>query len=1011
MKAFQNIKFTLRFIALTAIAAAMALAAQPVQADPVLRGYWTFDSDTVESGVITESSGYLAGVHNGTLVNNSDGISFKPIAEEPGSHLSSGNYISFTNDSYAVIDHSGTLVQSDCQSTFDFGGGAFTISAWVKGLPSDIWRPYIAKNGESYGYQLRRLSDQVTPTFTYRLSDGEDDPGVNIPNVNSNLNDNAWHNLVAVYGGSYRDLYMDGRLVMHIVDSATTAGGEGDPLVFSARYVGGYQGFSNISLDDVAIYSGALTSHQALYLSNGGNPTQMISAMTPTENDHVYTNTSTETVGSLSNKSDKASSLFKSGSGELILSQHCSYTGFTYVTDGTLTLQATGETGTLPGGSVIYVDGANSVLQGHGDVLGYYSGTIGAVFLNNGGTLHNDDTGTHITVGAPIFMNNGTISAQGAGNNDVGNFILDNSIIVDSGTENVLDCPSVHIRNGGAVNVADGAVMTYKANVRDGSNPLTKYGKGTLILEGEYQPNDREINNLGGGTLILKKSVLNSRVQTHNGGHTIVDVGEDGIVQMPTDGYTYSLMIGNGSDGAFTLNSGNVIVRYPDLNYPYGSVQLGTNGAVHGSLTINGGNMQVDGRILLGANNDNAKGTLNMNNGLLSLGVEGRYISNYPVYTDPACGVLWFGQGTSIVNLNGGTIALFSICDSASGPREGSEFNFNGGTIQAVANNELFFRPLGNMKFNVKEGGAIIDTQSFNVVVSALLQAPESGVSGGLTKKGTGTLTLTQAPGFTGATTVEQGTLALAAGGTLYNLSGGSLNDDGTVAAAATLDASNQVLTLSNNDTSTFIGSITAQRIEKNGSGVLQIYAGDPNSPVTVQDGFVVNAGRLDFKGYMNGSLTIGGSDAAAVLSPGNSVGTMNVTGAVTIAENGKALFEFGSYESGLYDVLNVLGDNNGFTAGEKMIELLFLENDADAWAAPGKEYRLVSDNGFEPTDDLTSWLTSDFDGLFALEGRSTGLYLVSLASPEPGTGVPEPSTWALLLLGAAGLLYWRKRK
>ena len=646
MKPFQNIPFTLHFSALAVLIAAIALFAQPVQADPVLRGYWTFDSDTVESGVITESSGYLPGVHNGTLINNTsvvdeqtvNGISFNPIIGESGNHLSSGNYISFTNDSYAVIDHTGTLVQSDCQSTFDFGGGAFTISAWVKGLPNDVWEPFIAKNGESYGYQLRRNGDFVTPTITYRLSDGEDDPVVNIPNVYNNLNDNNWHHLVGVYGGTYRELYMDGRLVSRIADSATTAGGEGEPLAFSARYVGGYQGFANISLDDVAIYSGALQSYQALYLFKGGDPAQVSSStFTPTENDYEFViSEGSQTVGPLANKSDNPSSLFKSGAGELILTGNNAYTGSTYITGGTVTLQTPGETGTLAPGNSIYVDGANSVLQGHGDVLGYGGGTVGAILLQNGGTYHNDSLTEHTTIGAVIYMNNGIVSADGAGHNDVGNFILDNSIFVESGTENVLDCPSVTIRNGGGVYVAGGAVMTYKANVRAGSNQLTKNGKGTLILEGEYQPNDREINNIGGGTLILKNSVLNSRVQTHNGGHTIVDVGEDGIVQMPTDGYTYSLMIGNGSDGAFTLNSGNVIVRYPDLNYPYGSVQLGTNGAVHGSLTINGGHMQVDGRILMSANTLDATSELTINGGWLSLGVEGRYTDQ----GDPACGVI-----------------------------------------------------------------------------------------------------------------------------------------------------------------------------------------------------------------------------------------------------------------------------------------------------------------------------------------------------------------------------------
>ncbi|MBR6437251.1 MAG: LamG domain-containing protein, partial [Thermoguttaceae bacterium] len=280
-------RFTLRLCTLAALIATMVLFAQPAQvrADAVLRGYWTFDYDTVDSGVITESSYYAGyGTHNGILVNQVDaetgaeipGISFNTIVGEPGYNLgnygNTGNYISFTNDSYAVIDHTGDLVQSDCQRSFDFNGAPFTISAWVKGLPSDVWRPYIAKNGEGYGYQLRRHSDTVNPTITYRLSDGDDDPAPNIAGANTNLDDGGWHHLVAVYGGMYRDLYMDGQLVMHITDSATNPGGTGEPLVFSARYTDSYNGFANISLDDVAIYSGALKTNQIAYLSQGGDP-------------------------------------------------------------------------------------------------------------------------------------------------------------------------------------------------------------------------------------------------------------------------------------------------------------------------------------------------------------------------------------------------------------------------------------------------------------------------------------------------------------------------------------------------------------------------------------------------------------------------------------------------------------------------------------------------------------------------------------------------------------------
>ena len=291
------------FFAMLALAiAALGFFASTAQADPVLYGYWTFDSDTAEGGIIKESSGYQAeGIHDGTLVGS--GITFQPVADEPGNHLNSGNYISFTSDSYAYINNSRES-DSNYKNTFDPAGKTFSISAWVKGLPDGNWEPYIAKNGEGgYGWQLRRRETGNTPTFTYRISGGDDDPAVNIPGVNAALDDGNWHNLIAVYGGTYRELYMDGQLVTRIVDTATSAGGQGEPVVFSGRYTGGnYTGFANISMDDVAIYSGTLRNNQISYLNNGGNPKTLEAVKAETIN-----------IDMTSEKGDKATVLTRSG--------------------------------------------------------------------------------------------------------------------------------------------------------------------------------------------------------------------------------------------------------------------------------------------------------------------------------------------------------------------------------------------------------------------------------------------------------------------------------------------------------------------------------------------------------------------------------------------------------------------------------------------------------------------------------------------------------------------------
>ena len=89
------------------------------------------------------------------------------------------------------------------------------------------------------------------------------------------------------------------------------------------------------------------------------------------------------------------------------------------------------------------------------------------------------------------------------------------------------------------------------------------------------------------------------------------------------------------------------------------------------------------------------------------------------------------------------------------------------------------------------------------------------------------------------------------------------------------------------------------------------------------------------------------------------------------------------------------------------MISLYFEEADEADWSYEGCKYLLVSGAGLPEGKDYTRWLDGNFTGLFSLLSESNNLYLV-YPLPEP---IPEPSTWALLALGAAGLLYVRKRK
>ncbi|MBR0238340.1 MAG: PEP-CTERM sorting domain-containing protein [Thermoguttaceae bacterium] len=74
---------------------------------------------------------------------------------------------------------------------------------------------------------------------------------------------------------------------------------------------------------------------------------------------------------------------------------------------------------------------------------------------------------------------------------------------------------------------------------------------------------------------------------------------------------------------------------------------------------------------------------------------------------------------------------------------------------------------------------------------------------------------------------------------------------------------------------------------------------------------------------------------------------------------------------------------------------------------APTSSYTPSLNDVFEVTMPEVDWENVTFSSYyFTLQGYD-GTNILLGVNPN---AVPEPSTWALLVLGAAGLMYWRKR-
>lgn len=296
------------------------------------------------------------------------------------------------------------------------------------------------------------------------------------------------------------------------------------------------------------------------------------------------------------------------------------------------------------------------------------------------------------------------------------------------------------------------------------SNPAWDIAAGSeLRIAGQFTNNTtaNPLATLGfGGTVrISSTNCLPNRFFTLTSGAVIIDGGTvstgDGFRLQPPSGSTAVFQLTN--NGSLALNVGANLRLCQTATGGSSRVDM-SSGILNLDITSGAG----AGDLYVGEAASTTT-VFNQNGGLVEFTGNG---DNRVAFANASASA----NGT--YNLNGGTLWTAQIAQITAGS-PGGTFNFNGGTLKALVNSTTFFQ--GVQSANILSGGAIIDTTNLNVTIGE----PLSGV-GGLTKLGSGTLTLTGNNTYTGGTLINGGTLVTTSASFLGN---GAI----TVASNATL--------------------------------------------------------------------------------------------------------------------------------------------------------------------------------------------------------------------------------
>ncbi|NBS53873.1 MAG: transporter, partial [Spartobacteria bacterium] len=359
-----------------------------------------------------------------------------------------------------------------------------------------------------------------------------------------------------------------------------------------------------------------------------------------------------------------------------------------------------------------------------------------------------------------------------------------------------------------------------------GNLSLTKTGNGTLTLSGNNTYNGTTTINAGNLTIgaadrIADTSNLNVAGGTFDLGgfnETLgsitgsgnITLGAGTLTTNSTSNSTFSGLISG--TGGLTKNGSSTLT-------------LSGNNTYNGTTTINAGTIEIAATGRLGGGNYSANIS---NSGVLvysgtSNQILGGILSGTGSLTQNGASTLTLsGNNTynGTTTISAGTIQIAH----ATGLGSGGNISFTGGGLQYGSNITTDI----SSRIKNSTGAVLIDTNSNNVTFAS---AVDSTNTLGLTKNGSGTLTLNGNNTYTGTTTINTGTLQISSTGLLGggNYSG-NISNSGTFVFASSnnqtlsgIISGTGALTMNGSSTLTLSGANTYNGTTTLSAGTIQI--------------------------------------------------------------------------------------------------------------------------------------------------------------------------------------------